>query len=308
MDRADEGVRQPAAAGRAQRARRRAAVSPSVAARLRDAARKPIALVIAPAGYGKTTLLRHFAASCGEGLFVDAGAGEGTFRDAVRELCDALRAISLGARIAFASSYARAMQSGRPAPLLACWLARYLEGHDATLVVDGVDRLGADVPLFAELIERLVAELPGRLQVVLAARNDAGLPIPRWFASELCGMPIGTDDLEPPAGPLPDARALFETLSEAERGILRKTCLLRAFDEPLLAALGVPVRALVDASPLRALVVPDGAGGYRYEERLRTLACEALCADPPAHREVAEATVDALEAAGRVRAALDAAR
>ena len=307
-DRADEGVRQSAVAGRGRRASRALAVTPAIAARLDDAARKPIALIVAPAGYGKTTLLRHLTATRAGALFVDAGAGEGTFRDTLRHLCDTIRPIALGAALTFASSYARAAETGRPAPVLARWLARYLAGHDTTLVFDGVDRLGDDIPLLAELVERLVGELEGRVHVVLASRGDAGLPIPRWFASDLCGMPLGTDDLHQPARDVPDPGAAFAALGPADRADLLRTCLLRSFDEKLLSALGLRRHPLLAASPLRRLIVPDGPGEFRYDDRLRSRAEEALRADPTAYREVAEASVDALEAAGRIRAALDAAR
>lgn len=293
---------------RVKRARRYRAVPASVATRLAEAARKPIALVIAPSGCGKSALLRRLSASRGKTFFVDASVGDTTLRDVLRELCDALRPIALGARITFASSYARAAQSGRPAPMLARWLARYLAGQDATLVFDAVERLGADVPLFAELVERLVAELDGGIRIVLACREDAGLPVPRWFANDLCGMPLGPEVLGDAAGRAPDAEAAFAALAPSERDDLLRTCLLRSFDPTLLVTLGVPQHPLLAASPLRPLIVQDGAGGYRYDERLRARAEAALREDPAIFAAVAEATVDALERRGRVRAALEAAR
>ncbi len=302
------GVRQNAVARRGTRVRRERVVPAGASARLADAARKPIALVIAPTGHGKTALLRRLIAERERTYFVDAAAGEGTFRDAVRGLCESLRAIAFGARLTFASSYARAAQSGRHAAVLSRWLGRYLENREVTLVFDAVDRLGGEVPILAELVERLVSESDGRVRAVLASRDDAGLPVPRWFASDLCGMPLGAEDLEPAADGAPDAEALFGDLDRAERAYVLRTCLLRSFDEPVLRALGVAQHPLLAASPLRPLIDPDGTGGYRYDEHVRALAERALRADPTAYREIAEATVDALEAAGRVRAALDAAR
>ncbi|HTD32664.1 MAG TPA: hypothetical protein VK665_03305, partial [Candidatus Elarobacter sp.] len=60
-----------------------------------------------------------------------------------------------------------------------------------------VERLGAETRAFAELAEALVA-CARDAHVVLAARDDADLPVPRWFAADLIAMPLGAADL---AGP-----------------------------------------------------------------------------------------------------------
>ncbi|MEA2721848.1 MAG: hypothetical protein QOJ39_3712, partial [Candidatus Eremiobacteraeota bacterium] len=51
-----------------------------------------------------------------------------------------------------------------------------------------------DTSTFAEFAESLVRHAPG-LHLVIAARDDTGLPIPRWFADELTAMPVVADDL-----------------------------------------------------------------------------------------------------------------
>ncbi len=164
--------------------------------RLAEAARKPLAVIAAPAGSGKSALLRAFAAREGA-LLVDLAAGDGTFRGAVRLVCDALRERAPGARLAFASAYARAAERGERTGSLARWLARYVDDAGVPLAIDAVERLGAETRAFAELAEALVAGARDA-HVVLAARDDADLPIPRWFAADLIAMPLGAEDL---AGP-----------------------------------------------------------------------------------------------------------
>ena len=112
----------------------------SAVERLFEAARRPIAVVVAPAGFGKSALLRAFTTMCESAVLVDLAGSEPTFRAAVRDLCEALRGIVPGARLSFASAYARAAERGERAATLAVWLARYLEGRDVTIVVDSVDR------------------------------------------------------------------------------------------------------------------------------------------------------------------------
>ena len=167
--------------------------APAALRRLLDAATKPLAVVTAPAGFGKSTLLRAFCARR-SGAFIDLASGAGTFRDAVRMLCDALRSAAPGARLAFASAYARSAERGQRTSSLARWLARYLDDTEITVVVDSVDRLGADTRAFAEFLEALVRSASGA-HFVLAVRDGADLPIPRWFAGDLTAMPIGADDL-----------------------------------------------------------------------------------------------------------------
>ncbi|HTD33314.1 MAG TPA: hypothetical protein VK665_06620, partial [Candidatus Elarobacter sp.] len=164
--------------------------------RLAEAARKPLAVIAAPAGSGKSALLRAFAAREGA-LLVDLATSDGTFRGAVRLVCDALRERAPGARLAFASAYARAAERGERTGSLARWLARYVDDAGVPLAIDAVERLGAETRAFAELAEALVA-CARDAHVVLAARDDADLPIPRWFAADLIAMPLGAADL---AGP-----------------------------------------------------------------------------------------------------------
>ncbi|MBV9438445.1 MAG: ATP-binding protein, partial [Candidatus Eremiobacteraeota bacterium] len=168
--------------------------APAVA-RLKDAARKPLAVVIAPSGFGKSTLLRELVAERPRAVLIDLAGGEPTFRDAVRMLCDALRALAPGVRLAFPSAYARAAERGQRTLSLGRWLARYLQDTGVTIVVDSVDRLGAEAPVFAEFAETLVRCADGSAHLVIAAHDDTELPIPRWFADDLIAMPIAADEL-----------------------------------------------------------------------------------------------------------------
>src|ERR1700676_4031353 len=75
----------------------------SAAGRLLEAGRRPIAVVVAPAGFGKSALLRAFATMCESAVLLDLAGSEPTFRGAVRDLCEALRGVAPGARLSFAS-------------------------------------------------------------------------------------------------------------------------------------------------------------------------------------------------------------
>ena len=184
------------------------AIQPRALAQLRDAARRPIAVVVAPAGYGKSALLRAFAARHTGALLVDVGRDGATFRSALRALCEALRAVVPGPRLTFAGAYARAAERGDRAKSLAHWLGRHLDRSGITLVVDSVDRLGDDARIFAEFAEALATSGPGAPHLVLGTRDDGDLPIPRWFADDVIALPI-------------DANALRWTGTEAQEAARR---------------------------------------------------------------------------------------
>jgi ATP/maltotriose-dependent transcriptional regulator MalT len=319
--------------------------------RLCDAADKPLAVVAAPAGYGKSTLLRAFAAAR-SAVFVDLAAGEATFRDAVRLICEGLRDLAPGARLAFASAYTRAAERGQRTTSLARWLARYLQDAGLTVVVDAVDRLGEETRAFSDFAEALVRSAPA-CHLVIGARDDTDLPVPRWFADDLTTMPVGADDLRwtvvearsaavqsalphdaaslhrivhavngrafdviyamhagliAPADEDPGA-TLLRSIAADERAYVLETCLLRQIDVQVLGAAGLARHPLLGGgSYLGPLIVNEHDGVYRYDESLRLHAEAVLRADPAAYRRVALRIVDALEAVGRVRAALDLAR
>ena len=144
---------------------------------------------------------------CESAVLVDLAGSEPTFRAAVRELCEALRGVAPGARLSFASAYARAAERGERATALAVWLSRYLQGSDVTIVVDSVDRLGDEARLFSEFAEVLAGRGAFAPKLVLAARETSDLPVPRWLAADLIAMPIGEADLR---WTVADARAAAE--------------------------------------------------------------------------------------------------
>src|SRR5947209_4583393 len=329
-----------AAAMRSPRVSPRPGALPPYAAcaveRLFEASRRPIAVVVAPAGFGKSALLRAFATMCESAVHLDLAGSEPTFRGAIRDLCEALRGVAPGARLSFASAYARAAERGDRAAALAVWLARYLKGRDVTIVVDSIDRLGDDARLFSEFAEVLARRGAFGPRLVVAARDTADLPDPRWTVSDAraaangFGLTISDHELErtlraadgrafaalyalqvgelPPRSVDPGL-ALLHALTPDERTYVLETCLLRTLDREVLAAAGLPLHPLLEGqSSLGKLIVDWDGAGYRYEEGLRSRAEQTLRTDLGSHQCVAERTVNALEAVGRIREALDIAR
>ena len=173
--------------------------------------------------------------------------------------------------------------------------------------------------LAADLIAMPVGEADLRWTVAdaRAAANGFGLTVSdhvlertlraangRAFAA-LYALQVGE---MPPRGVDPGL-ALLHALTPDERTYVLETCLLRSLDAGVLAAAGLPLHPLLEGrSGLGKLIVDWDGGGYRYDEGLRSRAEQTLRTDLGSHQCVAERTVKALEAVGRVREALDIAR
>ena len=186
-----------AAAGRAGLVARR-----GLLARLAEAAR--VTVVSAPAGSGKTFLLRSWG--CAAGLAERTGwvTVQGEERDPQRfwiSVADALRGTAAGAGLVRPLTAAPDLDGWAVVEHLLEDLGQVKE--QVWLVIDDLHELGCDQAL-AQL-ESLVQRAPAQLRFVLAARHDFGLGLHRLrLEGEL--TEIRAADLRFTAG---EARALF---------------------------------------------------------------------------------------------------
>jgi LuxR family transcriptional regulator, maltose regulon positive regulatory protein len=161
--------------------------------RLVTSSEVPVVAVVAPAGYGKSTLLaqwsesdpRHFA-----WLQIDE-------RDNDPSVLLAYIAFALGGASALGPEVAEALASPGPSvwtvavPRLGAALAA--QSPPFVLVLDDVDRLTESDP--ADILVALASHLHGGSQFVLAGRSPGRLPIPRILAGGR-GTLIDTSDLQ----------------------------------------------------------------------------------------------------------------
>ena len=160
-----------------------------VVQRLRAATTRPLTIVQAPAGYGKTEAVRQFRAGSAQPTAWASLSSEHQSAFFWRRVTHAFDhahpgLVDVGGTVASDVSDDLAVDALRES-------ASHLPGT-TTLVLDGFDRV-LDRPTTRQ-VARFVELLPANLRIVLVTRHDLHLPTGRWRAQGRVAE-IGADDL-----------------------------------------------------------------------------------------------------------------
>ncbi|MBV9028256.1 MAG: hypothetical protein JO311_06525, partial [Candidatus Eremiobacteraeota bacterium] len=168
---------------------------PRLTQRLAAASKFPIALLVAPAGYGKSVVLRQYFAGLHEPSALFALRPEhGGLLGFLRGFAEAVSAHAPHVITTLAGAYERTTSSPQRAADLARWMQAHLESFHGSIAIDDLHVADgeADVGAFvAALIERT----KGRIRWILASRSMSGLPLGTWLAYRDADLPIGEEDL-----------------------------------------------------------------------------------------------------------------
>ncbi|MGH7737421.1 MAG: LuxR C-terminal-related transcriptional regulator [Candidatus Tyrphobacter sp.] len=163
--------------------------------RIADAAGERIALIVAPAGYGKSVALSQFLATYQEPwLRFDLKPDHDALAAVIRSFAEAIEEAAPEARRSFASAYERNRASETAGADLALWMNQHLKGWRGTIVVDDLHAAEKDpevVRFFVGLIERTKKHV----RWILSTRGAAGLPIGSWLAYGDCDLMVDEYDL-----------------------------------------------------------------------------------------------------------------
>jgi ATP/maltotriose-dependent transcriptional regulator MalT len=197
--------------------------------RLSAACAHRIALVVAPAGFGKSVAVRHFLERVEMQHVRYALRGEhATLLGFARGLAEALQPVVPGAIRSVAEAYEKVSKSASPAMDLAVWACAQIKQYHGTVVIDDFhEAIDPDVSKFvAEIVER--TEETTRWLIV--TRETLQLPIATWFAYGRIDAPVDEGDLKIT---LEEATELVESIDVVIRG--------KELDELLTLTEGWPV-------------------------------------------------------------------
>ena len=163
--------------------------------RLARAARFPVTLIVAPAGFGKSVALRDFMQTARvDAVRYDVAREHGTLTAFAQGLSAALKPVAETAAAAFPTMQQRLMAVADPVRELGDWFAEHLKRTVCTIVVDDLHYAAADPDAVRVLVD-LVERTGDRIRWIIATRSDAGLPIASWIGYGRMDLPIGEDDL-----------------------------------------------------------------------------------------------------------------
>jgi LuxR family maltose regulon positive regulatory protein len=161
--------------------------------RLVSATRSRVAVIAAPAGFGKSTVLKQFVKQHGALLGMLVVRKE--HANHLRFLEDLLAC--------FKTRSTTAAQRNEPRSFGACGdqrrdliqeLALTLSDANGTIVIDDLHRAMRQVGV-GDLISEIVELAPASVHWVLATRSSVDLPMATWFAQGTAGLPIDEYDL-----------------------------------------------------------------------------------------------------------------
>jgi DNA-binding CsgD family transcriptional regulator len=167
---------------------------PRVIERLRHAARRRIALVVAPAGFGKSVAIRQYLETDGiEHLRFSVRKEHDSLVGFLRGLVVALEPIAPKASKSVAGAYEKASRGSTPVRDLAAWVAALLSRYEGTIVIDDLHFAVGDhtKSLLSEIIDRSSAHT----RWIVAARTSVDLPAASWLAYGLREDALGQEEL-----------------------------------------------------------------------------------------------------------------
>ncbi len=232
---------------------------PRINERLEKAARFPVTLIVAPAGFGKSIALRDFLeTSHVDAVRYDVRREDGTLLAFVRRLSETLAPVAPGALAAFPAMQERVLAAGEPVRQLSDWFAEHLKECRCTIVIDDLHYASTDpasIALLADLIERTT----DRIRWIIAARSDVGLPVATWIAYGRMDYPIGEDDLR-----FTTDEALVTANETAGDIDSQEVEALRQLTEGWPVALAIAIRTRTHSADLRTAAFGTREMVYRY--------------------------------------------
>nr|MDQ6944461.1 hypothetical protein [Candidatus Eremiobacteraeota bacterium] len=227
--------------------------------RLVRAARFPVMLIVAPAGFGKSVALRDFIQTARiDAVRYDVARDDRTLMAFAHGLSVALRPVAETAAAAFPTMQQRLMGVVDPVPELSDWFSEHLKRTVCTIVVDDYHYAAVD-PDTVRVLVNLIESTGDRIRWIIATRSDAGLPIASWIGYGRMDLPVGEDDLRFTAD-----EALATADDAGASADPAEVEALRELTAGWPVALSIALRTRTHAADLRAAASGTREMVYRY--------------------------------------------
>jgi len=181
---------------------------------LAEACAERVALIVAPAGYGKSVALNAYLESIRTPYVryeVDESAVN--LSGFVRGLVASIASISPSAGPSLPDALKNVLEAKTGGTDLALWLYPHLKGYAGTIVIDDLHKAGND-PQSSKFVASLIEKTKSRVKWLIATRSTLDLPVASWLAYGASGMAIDEHDL---SFDLEEARASARSLRLAVR-------------------------------------------------------------------------------------------
>jgi LuxR family transcriptional regulator, maltose regulon positive regulatory protein len=232
---------------------------PRVVERLRSAARQPVVLIAAPAGYGKSVALRQYLATLAEPwIRFDTAAEHAELLGFLRGFCDAAAGYAPHAAATLAGAYERSRASTAPGADLALWMHAHLRGFGGVVAIDDLHVAESDRSV-AEFVVALIERSKDEIRWIVASRSTVGLPVGTWLAYGDTDLAIDERDLRFTLDEAKDAARAFRLAIRAqELGELVE------LTEGWPTALSFALRTSTRSADLRGVAATTREMIYRY--------------------------------------------
>ena len=232
---------------------------PRLFERLCSSTTYPVALLIAPAGCGKSVVLRQYLDRRRDPYRRFALRPEhGGLLGFLRGFAEALNESAPHAITSLAGAYERTTTSPKRGTDLARWMQAHLEDFEGLIAIDDLHLADAD-PEIARFLSALIERTKGRIRWIVASRSAAGLPVGTWLAYGDADLPLDERDLR---FTLDEARETAATLGLAFGD--EELSDLLALTEGWPAAMSFALRTSTRSSDLRNVSALTREMIYRF--------------------------------------------
>jgi len=168
---------------------------PRVQARLAEACAERVALIVAPAGYGKSVALNEYLQLLRSSYIrYDVDESGANLSGFVRGLVVAMAEVAPTAATSIADALKSVLDAKTPGRDLALWLYTHLKSYGGTVVIDDFHKSGADSEA-SRFLATLVEKTKSRISWLISTRSTLDLPVASWLAYGASGMAVDEHDL-----------------------------------------------------------------------------------------------------------------